>query len=278
MNGIKSVELASRALIKCDRAGDLFEELERRVGQWNRAHQVMAPSRSPHDGPPRLEMFRPNLVESPPLEQWESIFHDGVHNLRVALDNFCADLCHLEGKPAKAARMYFPIVQHPNDWPTKAEGLTSMPAQVLERIRECQAWARSTGSSPDPLTFISSIDNADKRKGFGVSMDTLPLPQSHTREMARLPPELENAVEWPLVPWVRITLTPPPDRGTGMMIPIDLYPTVQFNGKQAPVADVQRWLHSEVRRTIQFIASGAWPPVSNTVKFFEQPNPHLPTL
>ncbi len=109
-------EYASRALITHARAGELFESLEQAVDRWNEEHKLMAPARSPYDGEQRLEFFGPQVLDLKPWASWESTFHDGVHNLRVALDTFCYELCHLEQAAPEPGRIHFPITDHPNEW------------------------------------------------------------------------------------------------------------------------------------------------------------------
>jgi hypothetical protein len=255
----QAYEYASRALIKHARAAELFESLARDVDRWNDEHQLMAPARSPYDGEQRLEFFRPVALSQAPLTAWESRFHDGVHNLRVALDALCFELCHLEQAAPKPGRIHFPITSNPNEWPGRTIHLGTIPSPLLERIRECQPWKRPDSQTPDPLTLISKIDNADKHRGTGVSFGVMPMGQWALRPSAPLPQELTNSVDWPLVPWMELTLAPPVERGWAALMPVMAVPLVMFDGLCANLADAQCWLHSEVGRAISFIASGEWP-------------------
>lgn len=117
MNKIR-VTLTSRALTKLNRAGRLFSSLDQAIDAWNDKHQISAPIRVPLDGPHAVEFYRPaSLTDEVPWDDWESTFHDGVHNLRVALDSLCFEMCHFEGKsPAKPGSVHFPITTHPNEW------------------------------------------------------------------------------------------------------------------------------------------------------------------
>jgi hypothetical protein len=251
-------DYAGRALVKADRAADLFSSLDELVDRWNEEHQLMAPARTPHDGDPRLEVFRPDDLEQIPWNMWESIFHDGVHNLRVVLDSFCFDLCRLTDDPGKPRNIYFPITGHPNAWADKAAPLSRMPASLLERVRQCQPWARPDPQEPDPLKLISLIDNKDKHESEGVTFDVLPLLQSEL-PTEPVPQELAQSPDWPLVPWASLDFDSPVERGQAGLIPTRVLPIVTFRGFGACLPDAQRWLYSEVRRVVLFIASGEWP-------------------
>ncbi len=252
-------EYASRALIKHTRAGELFESLEQTVDRWNEEHKLMAPARSPYDGEQRLEFFRPQALDLIPWASWESTFHDGVHNLRVALDTFCYELCHLEQAAPKPRRIHFPITEHPNEWRGRTMHLGTIPPPVLERIRQCQPWGRPDPQTPDPLGLISRIDNVDKHRAAGVTFDVIPMGQWKLRPPAPVPQELADSQDWPLTPWMAMTITPPVERGYAALMPVMAVPIVLFEGLFATLPDAQRWLHREVRRAIEFIASGEWP-------------------
>lgn len=254
-----SVEYVSRALLKHARAAELFESLELAIDRWNEEHQLMAPARSPHDGEQRLEFFRPEAVAQAPLNAWESVFHDGVHNLRVALDTLCFELCHLEQTPQEPGKIHFPITDDARQWPGRTAHLGTIPAELLDRIRQCQPWSRESVEGPDPLVLISRIDNVDKHRASGVAFDVMPMGQWALRPSAPIPPELANAAEWPPEPWMQMTLSPPVDRGWAALVPVMAVPIVMFDGLFAILPDAQRWLYDEVRRIISFIASGEWP-------------------
>lgn len=253
------VKYASRAVVKLTRAGQLFQSLEHSVDQWNEEHQVMAPARSPHDGSQRIEFFRPDVIGRIPLADWESTFHDGVHNLRVALDALCFELCHLEQPASEPGSIHFPITGHPNEWPGRIKHLGTIPPPLLERLRQCQPWERLDRQSPDPLKLISKIDNVDKHRATGVTFDVMPLGQWELRPSAPVPRELSDSQEWPLDPWISLTLDPPVERGWAALVPVMIVPIVFFEGLFASLPDAQRWMHNEVHRVIEFIASGHWP-------------------
>lgn len=255
------VEYDSRALMKLERAGTLFRSLEEEIDRWNDERQLMAPMRSPREGPQRLEIFRPRELDEMPVVAWESTFHDGVHNLRVALDSLCFELCHLEGQvPQNRGKIHFPITEHPGEWPERTKHLSTIPTELLERLRLCQGWARvRDDGEPDPLTLISRVDNADKHRASGVRLDAFAMTQWAIRETEPLPRELAEASQWPTERWMELYVTPPVPRGQAGLIPVLAWPYVIFQGLFANIADGQRWLHHETARIIAFIASGQWP-------------------
>lgn len=255
------VEYQSRALIKLQQAARVFQSLEQEIDRWNAEHLLLAPTRSPYDGPPRLEIYRPQALDELPASAWESSFHDGVHNLRVALDTLCFELCHLEQVLQNRGTIYFPITAHPNEWSERTKHLSTIPAPLLERIRQCQGWSRARDDGePDPLTLISRVDNDDKHRATGVWLDTFAMSQWAIRESRPLPSELADTADWPLAPWMELEISPPPERGQACMMPVLAWPFLVFQGRlYANIADGQRWLHHETTRIISFIASGEWP-------------------
>lgn len=255
------VSYESRALVKLERAGRVFRSLEHEIDQWNESYQLLAPARSPHDGPQRLEIFRPRELAKIPVAPWEATFHDGVHNLRVALDTLCFEICHLEDHAPENPRLvHFPITAHPNEWPRAVNHLSSIPDPLLERLHQCQGWARARDDgAPDPLALISQVDNEDKHRASGVRLDVFAMLQWAIRESQPVPAELEDAAEWPLDRWMDLYITPPLPRGQAAMVPVLAWPFVMFGGLFANIADGQRWLHHETARMIGFIASGVWP-------------------
>lgn len=258
----KSVTFTSQGALKVERAARLFERLEREIDAWNAEHQVYAPTRVPWDGEARIQMFRPTEVDAIPWVDWEATFHEGVHNLRAGLDTLCFELAHIDSLPAKPKKIYFPITRDEGEWQERTRYLESVPVGLLERLRECQPWARPDPLSPDPLGLISEIDNADKHRGQGVKFEVLPWPQWQVRPTLPLPQDLSEALDWPLEEWLTMTVPPPPERGTASMTPVYVLPMVLYQDLLAVLPDAQRWLHTEVVRMIRFIMSGIWPEVT----------------
>ncbi len=261
---------SSRAMVKLIRARELFHSLEMAIGDWNQQHRLMAPARSPYDGVQCLEFFRPVELADIPWTAWESIFHDGVHNLRVALDTFCFEVCHLEGPAPEPDRIHFPITNHPNQWESRTRSLNTIPRPLLERMRQCQPWGRQDQLEPDPLTIVSRIDNLDKHRAAGVSFDAMPMGQWALRQPKPVPPHLGNSLDWPLTPWMRLTVEPPIDRGFAALMPVMAVPIFIFANRFANLADAQRWLYRETHRIIEYVASGQWP-TSQFDRFLPEP-------
>jgi hypothetical protein len=147
----RTVTFTSQGALKIERAGRQFRGIEQDVDAWNAEHQVYAPSRSPWDGDPRVQIFRPPEVDALPWFDWEATFHDGVHNLRAGLDNLCFELAHLDDvAPSKPRQIYFPMSKDEKGWQDRAKYLESVPRSLLDRLRECQPWARPDPMNPDP--------------------------------------------------------------------------------------------------------------------------------
>lgn len=247
-------------LIRVTRAADIFMGLEQEIDTWNQAHEAYAPARVPRVGNPCLELYQSPELSSVPWDQWEVIFNDGIHNLRSALDGMCWQLAHLEGAaPTRPKRVYFPMTDHQDDWNGVARDLNSVPPSILERLRTCQPWARSDSQTPDPLEVVREADNDAKHRAGGFRLGSVPFLQYALRPSKPLPPELAGTEDWPITPWLRLSLTPEPPQGFGEMTPIFVMPVVIFGGLMRPMPDAARWLHDEVCRIIQFVADGEWP-------------------
>ena len=266
----RTVTFTSQGALKIERAGRQFRGLEQDVDAWNAEHQVYAPSRSPWDGDPRVQIFRPPEVAALPWFDWEATFHDGVHNLRAGLDNLCFELAHLDDvAPSKPRQIYFPMTKDEKGWQDRAKYLESVPRSLLDRLRECQPWARPDPMNPDPLLLIADIDDGDKHRGQGVKFEVLPWHQELVRPTLPLPEHLAKSLVWPLEEWLTMTVTPPLARGAGSMMPVYALPIVMYGDLIAVLPDAQRWLHNEVVRIVRFLTSGSWPEIEMSRVFPE---------
>ncbi len=255
----RTVSFTSQGALKIERAGRQFQCLEQAVDAWNAEHQVYAPARSPWDGDPRIQIFRPANVDNLPWLDWEATFHDGVHNLRSGLDNLCFELAHLDNvAPARPRQIYFPMTKNEKEWTGRAKNLESVPRSLLGRLRECQPWVRLDPMSPDPLLLIADMDDGNKHRGQGVTFDVIPWNQEQVRPTLPLPDDLRRSMNWPLTEWLTMEVTPPLPRGVGEMLPVYALPIVMYQGLFAVLPDAQRWLHNEVVRIVDFITTGAW--------------------
>jgi len=254
----RSATFTSRGVLKVHHAATLFEALEREVARWNAEHLLYAPCRVPWLGTRALEVFRPSELQEVPWVSWEYALLDGVHNLRVGLDMLAKELAALDGAPRRPKDVSFPITSHENEWPTWADRLQSVPCGLLERLKECQPWARPERDEPDVLTLLTKVDNHDKHEATGVALEVIPVMEWALRDVEPLPEDLRKSLDWPLEGWMDFELTPPLERGYGQMMPVAALPVIFFEGLFANLFDAQRWLHFEVTRVIHFVASGEW--------------------
>lgn len=256
------VEFDSRAMAKIHRAATHFRNLEDAIDGWNEEHQLYAPMRSPLTGPQSVEFYRPATLAALPLLEWEATFHDGVQNVRSALDVLCSELAHLEGPPPKPSKIVFPVTEHPNQWPKVQSDLASLPAEILDRLRQCQPWGRPDRQSPDPLRVIAAISNWDKHRVAGAQLAVVPRGQWDLRPQVPMPPGLTHADSWLLPSWMRMSINPPLERGLAALMPVAAVPMVLFQGLQALLPNAQRWMLSEARRMVEFVATGNWEPAA----------------
>lgn len=101
---------------------------------------------------------------APPLEEMALRLGDAVHNFRSALDSLVWSLCHLDGKtPANPRSVQFPCASTDKQWRAAAGGLSSMPPDFLERIRQVQPLVVGPES---PLSLLVAMSNQDKHRGM----------------------------------------------------------------------------------------------------------------
>jgi hypothetical protein len=253
-----TVEYESPAMMKLIRAGRHFESLEREVEDWNRENALLAPTKRSLTDAQALEVHLP-AEPAVPVMSWASTFGDGIHNLRASLDLLAFEMCHLEGRtPKRPKDVYFPIAQRETDWAGKAKPLDTVPASLLSRVRQAQPW-NASNSREHPLTLITGLDNQDKHRHTAV---VLPMPSGLVVENLRpwggSPDEDQRAT-----PWIRVTLDRAiPDSASQALWRVGVWPVVYFEGRMAPLVDLQRWLYQQIDGIFRFIASGEWPTYS----------------
>lgn len=259
-------EYDSSAMAKLMRAGEHFHSLEQEVDAWNRQNLMLAPTRRNARDPHQLDVFLPSEPELP-LIRWSSRFGDGVHNLRAALDLLAFEMCHLDGKaPGKPKKVSFPIAKKESGWPQETNtNLGSMPPALLDRIKEVQPWHTSNPAA-HPLIVIQGLDNMDKHRS---TVDVIALPGGLATERLRSWPDAVGHEKAWTAPWLRVTLDRalPSDFGPALW-DVDAWPAVHFEGRMAPLADLQRWLFQQAGRIFEFITSGEWPAQDGQSAFF----------
>jgi len=112
--------------------------------------------------------LRVDVIEPAPFLRWASTFGDGVHNLRVALDNLAWGLAALDGaQPQKPKAIFFPIVEKRTDWAQQQKQIAELPASAKAAIESIQPFQR-TGvdglPETDGLLLLGRLDNTDKHR------------------------------------------------------------------------------------------------------------------
>lgn len=262
MDAVTRVEYESAGLERLRHAADLFQSLEREVGEWNKQNTLLAPTKRNASNPRELEIFLPREPRIP-LSRWSNSFGDGVHSLRSSLDRLAFELCHVTGQaPEKPAQIYFPIAEKPGEWRDKTKHLGSIPARILERLKQVQPW-HSANPKTHLLTLIHGLDIIDKHR-TKVNVTALPTGLSPERLRA-WPGGEEHSEDWGN-PWMQVTYDCPVGSDAEPALwDVDVWPFVHFEGRMALLGQLQPWLYQETMRIFLFVTSGDWPESSNPV-------------
>lgn len=160
--------------LRVARAEQHFTDLEARVALWNVANPLICPVELAEDRK-LIRFLRPGLAQFPPLMEWTAILGDAVHNLRAALDVLCWHLAHLDGgNPDDPRTIAFPVVSDELKWARTASKLSTIPEELLARIRDAQPFSRP---NPNPnkglhvLEALTELDNWHKHR-FTLSSTT----------------------------------------------------------------------------------------------------------
>jgi hypothetical protein len=114
--------------------------------------------------------------ERPPIQRWNTIVGDCIHNLRSALDAAVWEFaCYSGSEPTRPHQIQFPIVDKPGEWAkTAARQLAGVPNEVVERIRVTQPFMHPEVDRPrHAALLLQYISNTDKHRtsikcGFGA--------------------------------------------------------------------------------------------------------------
>lgn len=260
-----TVEFESRAIHKLQAAARHFSENETNAGTWLEAHRpLMAPTRVSSQTPTLVEVFLPPSY-SPPTDEWESRFVDGVHNLRTALDALAFELCYLEGEaPTNERAIYFPVVpamgtiaEQNQKWNERTKKLRkSIPRPLLERVRAVQDWNAPPTSTSSFLSVLSMIDNDDKHR-FGVEVSTTPGDITSAAQYPISMEATENAFDRP---WIRAEVNELIPAASFLLDVTDqIVPLISVRGFYGPLFALQRRLFDDTYRCIRYICNGVWP-------------------
>jgi hypothetical protein len=169
---------------KIARAQQHRHELVGRIAAWAGTSQPHPDASIAED---RLSYeVRVRMRHSPPLEEWPLILGDALHNLRSALDVLVWTLA----KPASLSdaqqrRVTRPVVVDPEKWADVASrSLASVPADVVERIGQCQPFNRPESERErDGLLLLHRLDIKDKhRLSLAANVQTTAAAVEHSVE------------------------------------------------------------------------------------------------
>jgi hypothetical protein len=243
-------------------AGRHFRSLEEEILDWTDRNRILAPTKVPPDDPNAYELFRPNEPFVPELA-WSCRFGDGVHNLRSALELLAFELCHIDGgTPAKPNQIYFPAVEAESNWDHQTRYLDSIPASLFQRIRDVQPW-QADQPKRHVLALLNRLDNMNKHRtiiGLMILPGKLDPPRLHPLPVGEGADSLWNE------PWMRLSVTPPPDPATlPALWHVDPAPMIYFEDRMTFLGHLQPWLFQQTKSIFGYIATGEWRPIVSPV-------------
>lgn len=171
---VEGQDIPADASLRVARAEQHFTDLEARVALWNVANPLICPVQLSDDRK-LIRFLRPGLAQFPPLMEWTAILGDAIHNLRAALDVLCWHFAHLDGgQPANPRSIAFPVVSEEAKWASAASKLSTIPTELLDRIKDAQPFMQSD-RNPDKglhvLEALTELDNWHKHR-FTLSSTT----------------------------------------------------------------------------------------------------------
>lgn len=153
------------------RAASHGQELGDRIQGWTRDNPVVGRVVIADD---RLSWELQVELADPPFDDWASVFGDGIHNLRSALDHLVWGLATLDGsEPQRPTRLQFPIARHVADWEgssgrqAERTRIASLPSAAQIAIEQVQPFQRSgIDGTPesDGLLLLHRLSNTDKHR------------------------------------------------------------------------------------------------------------------
>lgn len=255
MTELVDAQYEGAAVTKLMRAKEQFLDLELAIAEWNRCNEVLLPVWRSADLARSVVIYAPT-EPCPPLDLWSSRFGEGVHSLRSALDTFAWEVCHLDGRtPSKPKRVYFPANVSREGWPGVRKALSSMPADILERLLAVQAWSGEPAHVyGESLAMLHAMDLQDKHRAL-FSLQALPgvLDFDKLRDY----PEGQELRRPSRDPLMRVSIDRDINASSALgLLEAPLLPVVTFEGRAERIPAVQRWLLRETYRVLGFVASG----------------------
>jgi hypothetical protein len=218
---------------------------------------------------------RVRLQHAPPLEEWSLILGDALHNLRSALDVLVWALAEPASlSDAQQRRVMWPVVVDPEKWADAASrSLTSVPADVIERIRQCQPLNRPEPERErDGLLLLHGLDIKDKhRLSLSANVQTTDAAVEHSVEFQdeaaaarNVPPDVTIVSDAPTVDGSTVFSgrTVDPIKKIKGKVDLAVQVGISVGGNFTGVVDLLDGLSGHVMQAIQYVASSPGDAVS----------------
>jgi hypothetical protein len=166
------VDLAAWPELKIQRGRDHLRDAISRAEQWSTSGAVRFEVVAEADQHTFDVVFRVGAPQ--PAEEISLTFGDALHNLRGGMDAFAWELSALDGPHSSNKRkdVYFPAALTVDAWNDLTPKLSTIPAEILERIRQCQPFhlGDEDAARLDPLAVIARLSNSDKHRGVVAAL------------------------------------------------------------------------------------------------------------
>lgn len=157
------INFTNAAELKYAHALTHHNQLISRIGEWNAAGGVLA---YPHQIDAHTVELRALIGNPPPTDEWSLLLGDMIHNFRGIFDALVWEFAHLDhGTPPKPGRVTFPITEDQKDFDKIVrQDLTTIPADIVDRIRSLQPWANGEPRTNHFLWLLHRFDILDKHQ------------------------------------------------------------------------------------------------------------------
>jgi hypothetical protein len=166
------VDLAIWPQLKIRRGRGYLRDAIARADEWSASGAVRFEILANADQHSFDVVFR--VGEPQPAEEISLTFGDALHNLRGGMDAFAWELSALDGPHSNNKRkdVYFPAALSVDAWNDLTPKLSTIPAEILDRIRQCQPFQLGDENAArlDPLAVIARMSNSDKHRGVVAAL------------------------------------------------------------------------------------------------------------
>lgn len=251
------MEVNSDVPLRLASAARTLSELDEQVRQWTTDNPLACGVKIVASVPGTLELY--GIPAEAPAEDWALALGHGLHDLRAALDHLAQVLARIEGdEPQYPKGVYFPASETKGDWKSKEKALSTVPRQILNRIKAVQpGWNDSVLAQG--LRMLHRLDIEDKH--YGMSRLQPIISRFSLDDIQNWPDGDRDAALWqsPLMRVECLESFPPDTVGLTGVTQVPVTPILELDGRFAVMLDVQVWLLNVIAAVVQFVTTGVEP-------------------